>query len=64
MMIFNSQVAIAAGLVLICKGWVVIYILASFPVGFCFYAIGIVLLIIGIVTFFIPDIGDILGRSS
>ena len=63
-MVCKSQVAIVAGLVLICAGWVVIYRLASFPVGFCFYAIGIVLLIIGIVTFFIPDIGSILARRN
>lgn len=63
-MVCKSQVAIVAGLILICMGWVVLYRLASFLVGFCFYAIGIVFLIIGIVTFFIPDIGSILARRS
>jgi len=60
----KSQVAIVAGLVLICLGWAVIYLRAAFLLGFCLYAFGTVLLIIGIVTFFIPDIGSILSRGS
>ena len=64
MMICNSQVALVAGLVMICAGWAAIHILASYPCGLFFFAAGVVLLIIGILTFFIPDIGKILGRGS
>jgi|UPI00064FEC96 hypothetical protein len=63
-MVCKSQVALVAGLVLICIGWAAVHLCASYLAGFVFFAAGGVFLIIGILTFFIPDIGKILGRSS
>jgi len=63
-MICKSQVALVAGLVFICTGWAVIHIFASFLAGLFFFTVGVIFLIIGMLTFFIPDIGKIFGRSS
>jgi len=63
-MVCKSQVAIVAGLTLLCIGWVVFQAPAYFLAGFGFTAIGVVLSIIGVLTFFIPDIGKILGRTG
>ena len=63
-MVCKSQLALVAGLVLICAGWAAIHVFASFPAGFFFFAVGVVFGIVGILTFFIPDIGKMLRRSS
>ena len=58
----RSMVATGAGLLFICIGWVIAYLLGFFWVDVCFTILGVILLIIGIVTFFIPDIGKIVTR--
>lgn len=63
MKVCDSQVVLVAGLVMICAGWAAIHIFSSYPAGLFFFAAGMVFLIIGILTFFIPDIGVIFGRG-
>lgn len=60
-MVCKRQVAIVVGLALVCIGWVILRAPAYFVMSLFFTIAGVVVLITGVVTFFIPDIGKILG---
>ena len=63
-MVCKSQIAIVVGLALLCVGWAIFPAPAYFVMSLFFTIAGVVVLIIGVVTFFIPDIGEILGRTG
>jgi fucose permease len=63
-MVCESLMAVVVGLVLLCIGWAIFPAPAYFLIGLFFTIAGVVVLITGVVTFFIPDIGEILGWSG
>jgi len=63
-MVCKSQAAIVIGLALLCIAWAILQNPSYFVTGLCFTIAGVVITITGVVTFFIPDIGEILTRSS
>jgi membrane-bound ClpP family serine protease len=63
-MVCESLVAVVVGLVLLCIGWALFPAPAYLLIGLFFTVAGVVVLITGVVTFFIPDIGKTLGRSG
>ncbi|MGA2104950.1 MAG: hypothetical protein ABSG06_06115 [Methanoregula sp.] len=63
-MVCKSQVAIVVGLALLCIGWAIFQAPENFVMNLFFTISGVVVLITGVVTYFIPDIGKILGRTG
>jgi hypothetical protein len=63
-MVCESQVAIVLGLVLLCIGWAIFHEPSYFIVSLFFTIVGMVVLITGVVAYFIPDIGKVFERTD